>query len=95
MAWDAQSTGTLLNVMDLLHRGRKSVVVVDKAKQFQSIGGAAQLEGIVGLMYDRAMWRSNAKIKRRKKIARLRQQQLEVCWSLPKAGASYGPEESI
>lgn len=95
MIWDAQSTGTLLNVMELLRRGKKSVVFADKAKQFRTIGDVAQLEGLVGSMSDPAMRRANAKIKLHDKIAELRQQQFEVCRNLPEAGAPHGPEESI
>lgn len=74
MIWDTQSTGTLLNVMELLRRGRKSVVFVEKAKEFRTVGDVAQLESLVGLMSDPAMRKANGKIKLRDKITELRHQ---------------------
>lgn len=50
MIWDAKSTGTLSNVLELLARRKKSVVFVNKAKIFRNVGTAEQLEELLSFM---------------------------------------------
>ena len=38
MIWDAKSTGTLSNVIELLSRKKKSLVFVNKEKEFKVVG---------------------------------------------------------
>ncbi|QCP48458.1 hypothetical protein FAZ95_04200 [Trinickia violacea] len=78
MIWDAKSTGTLRNVIELLRQKKKSVVFVNKAKQFQTVGDVAQLENLVGFMSEPAMRKADEKIRLHDKINELRHEQSEI-----------------
>lgn len=62
MIWDAKSTGTLSNVVELLSRNKKSVVFVNKAKVFCNVGTVEQLEELVTFMSEYAKKKANDKI---------------------------------
>lgn len=62
MIWDAKSTGTLSNVIELLLRNKKSVVFVNKAKTFCNVGTVEQLEELVNFMSEHAKKKANDKI---------------------------------
>lgn len=62
MIWDAKSTGTLSNVIELLSRNKKSVVFVNKAKAFRNVSTVEQLEELVGLMSEHAKKKADEKI---------------------------------
>src|SRR5258708_1911618 len=47
MIWDTKSTGTLSNVIELLARKKKSVVYINKAKEFLCILRVEDLEKLV------------------------------------------------
>ncbi|VBQ36407.1 hypothetical protein [Burkholderia pseudomallei] len=78
MIWDAKSTGTLRNVIELLRRKKKSVVFVNKAKQFQTVGDVTQLESLVSFMSEPAMRKADEKIGLRESISELRHEQAEM-----------------
>lgn len=71
MIWDAKSTGTLSNVIELLARNKKSVVFVNKAKSFVNVGSIEQLELLVGYMSDHAKHKADQKIRLFDRIAAL------------------------
>src|SRR5205085_1884797 len=54
MIWDAKSTGTLSNVIELLKRGRTSRVFVNKEKQFLTVSDSDKLSALVQLMSEGA-----------------------------------------
>lgn len=62
MIWDAKSTGTLSNVMELLLRDKKSIVFVNKVKAFHKVGSVEQLEELVGFMSEHAKKKADEKI---------------------------------
>jgi hypothetical protein len=78
MMWDAKSTGTLSNVIELLKRGRTSRVFVNKEKQFLTVSDAAALESLVGLMSEGALIKAEQKIGLSRKIAALQREQLAL-----------------
>jgi hypothetical protein len=75
MIWDAKSTGTLSNVIELLARSKKSVVFVNKEKAFKNVGSVADLESLVGVMSAGARLKAEEKIKLSDRIAALKQAQ--------------------
>lgn len=75
MIWDAKSTGTLRNVIELLRRKKKSVVFVNKTKQFQTVADVTQLERLLSFMSESAMRIADEKIRLHDKINELRHEQ--------------------
>jgi len=63
MIWDTKSTGTLSNVIELLVRGKKSVVFVNKAKVFKNIAAVEQLEELLSFMSEHSKKKADDKIK--------------------------------
>jgi hypothetical protein len=78
MIWDAKSTGTLNNVIELLTRKKKSVVFVNKAKAFLNVGTVEQLEELVGYMSDHAKRKADEKIRLCNRIASLKSDQTQA-----------------
>lgn len=75
MVWDAKSTGTLSNVIELLGRKKKSVVFVNKEERFVTVGNVEQLEGLVECMSDHAKRKALEKIRLQDRIDSLRHEQ--------------------
>ncbi|MDI3357595.1 hypothetical protein MO767_25070 [Pseudomonas sp. UYIF39] len=63
MIWDAKSTGTLSNVIELLSQKKNSLVFVNKEKAFKVVGNVSQLDGLVAFMSDYAKQKADEKIK--------------------------------
>lgn len=78
MIWDAKSTGTLNNVIELLKRKKKSVVFVNKEKIFKTVGDVSHLEELVGCMSEHARQKAQEKLRLREKIDALKQQQAQA-----------------
>ena len=78
MLWDAASTGTLGNVIELLSRKRKSAVFVNKSREFMSVGDVAQLQALVGRMSLHARHKADEKLNLTKKIEALSHEQLHM-----------------
>lgn len=78
MIWDARSTGTLRNLLELLLRQKKSVVFVNTTKQFQTVGNVTQLERLLSFMSESAMRIADDKIGLHDKINELRDKQSNV-----------------
>lgn len=75
MIWDTKSTGTLSNVIELLTRKKKSVVYVNKAKEFLCILKVEDLEKLLGYMSKAALIKADAKLGLKKKIDSLKYEQ--------------------
>lgn len=75
MIWDSRSTGTLSNVIELLGAGKKSVVFVNKHKEFITISDLVGLERLIGVMSDTARGKAERKIHLAERISALRHQQ--------------------
>ena len=76
MIWDTKSTGTLSNVIELLSRKKKSVVFVNKNKEFRTIGDVSHLEALVMCMSEHARQKADEKIRLLEKVAALKHGQL-------------------
>jgi hypothetical protein len=74
MIWDAKSTGTLANVIELLRQGKKSVVFVNKSREFITVGDVSQVETLVSCMSEHARRKADEKIQLFDKIATLKGQ---------------------
>ncbi|PWF47835.1 hypothetical protein [Massilia glaciei] len=77
MIWDAKSTGTLSNVIELLTRKRNSTVFINKDKAFHKVVKVADLESLVAHMADASRLKADTKIGLLDKIATLRSRELQ------------------
>lgn len=75
MIWDAKSTGTLSNVLELLSLKRKSVVFVNKEKVFRNIATVEDLERLLISMSEHAKQKADEKIKLLERIESLKHEQ--------------------
>jgi hypothetical protein len=75
MIWDAKSTGTLSNVIELLKRRKKSVVFVNKEKTFLIVANVLQLEVLVSHMSELAKQKADEKIRLLLQIDSLKHEQ--------------------
>lgn len=78
MIWDAKSTGTLSNVIELLARKKKSVVFVNKEKTFRNVGNVEQLEELVSCMSEHAKRKADEKIRLLDRIEALKHEQVPM-----------------
>jgi hypothetical protein len=76
MIWDAKSTGTLSNVIELLKRKKKSVVFVNKDKSFINVTTVVQLEELLARMSKHAKQKADEKIHLAKQIDLLKHEQV-------------------
>lgn len=68
MVWDAKSTGTLSNVLQLLRQQKKSMVFVNKKKEFYEITDVQSFENLLSVMSENAITKADEKIRIRSKI---------------------------
>lgn len=78
MVWDAKSTGTLSNVLELLKQTKKSVVFVNTERSFVTVGDMVQLEHLIRHMSPHAQSKADEKIDLFAKVDALRHQQSEL-----------------
>lgn len=78
MVWDCKSTGTLSNVIELLREKKKSVVFVNKNKDFVTVSDKDSLEHLVAFMSDHARAKAEEKIGLTAKIANIAQEQFSL-----------------
>lgn len=78
MVWDGKSTGTLSNVIELLREKKKSVVFVNKNKNFVTISDKGGLERLVAFMSDHARAKADEKIGLAAKIASIAHEQFSL-----------------
>ncbi|MDQ1817488.1 hypothetical protein RBA41_29700 [Massilia sp. CCM 9210] len=77
MVWDCMSTGTLSNVIELLGRGRKSLVFHNEEKQFHKILSVGDLQMLIGRMADAARLKADTKIDLVSRVAHLQSRALQ------------------
>jgi hypothetical protein len=75
MIWDSRSTGTLSNVIELLGANKKSVVFVNKNKEFVRVSDLDGLDRLIAMMSATARDKAEQKIRLTNKISALRHQQ--------------------
>lgn len=78
MVWDCKSTGTLSNVIELLREKKKSVVFVNKNKDFVTISDKGDLERLVAFMSDHSRAKAEEKIGLAAKIASIAHEQFSL-----------------
>lgn len=78
MVWDCKSTGTLSNVIELLREKKKSVVFVNKNKDFVTVSDQSGLERLVAFMSDHARAKAEEKISLTARIANIAHEQLSL-----------------
>lgn len=71
MIWDSKSTGTLNNVIELLKKGKKSVVYISAKKVFLNVGSVNDLQALVSHMTPLALEAADKKISLRSKLTKL------------------------
>lgn len=86
MIWDCKSTGTISNVIALLMENKKSVVFVNKNKDFVIISDKVGLDHLLSFMSAHARAKAEEKIGLSSKIASIGQEQFPL--------ASVGHEQS-
>ncbi len=78
MVWDCKSTGTLSNVIELLKEKKKSVVFVNKNKDFVTIADKVGLDHLLHFMSEHARAKAEEKIGLSAKLAELNQEQFSL-----------------
>lgn len=78
MMWDAKSTGTLSNVIELLKRGRTSRVFVNKEQRLVTVKSAQDLIRLVALMSEGARTKAEQKIGLSRRVASVGREQLAL-----------------
>lgn len=78
MIWDCKSTGTLSNVIELLRDDKKSVVFVNKNKDFITVSDMLGLEKLLSFMSDRARLNAEKKISLSARISSLKYKQFAL-----------------
>lgn len=74
MIWDCKSTGTLSNVIELLSEKKKSVVFVNKNKEFCTISDRSGLNNLLSFMSEHARAKAEQKIGLSSKVASMAQE---------------------
>ena len=78
MLWDAASTGTLSNMLELLGQGKKCVVFVNKDEEFINLKEPGDILGLVAVMSEKAEARADRKLGLRSKVSALTNRQIEL-----------------
>jgi hypothetical protein len=78
MVWDSKSTGTLNNVYELLSLGKKSLVFVNKIKEFVRVTSFAEFEKLTSFMSKSDFEKADKKIQLKKKIQKLKCIQIDM-----------------
>jgi len=75
MIWDAKSTGTLSNAIELLKRKKSSLVFVNKEKLFIKVKTVIDLESLVSYMSESALSKADKKIGLHSSIEKFKNEQ--------------------
>lgn len=78
MIWDTKSTGTLSNVIELMKRKKKSVIYINKEKDFLNIASVSDIEKLVTFMNEVSFKKANEKIGLKAKIEALKFEQTSL-----------------
>ena len=78
MVWDTKSTGTLSNVIELLDHDKKSVVFVNKTKEFVTVSDVPGLQHLLTMMSDHARAKAEDKIGLNARLQTLSQKQFSL-----------------
>lgn len=75
MVWDAKSTGTLSNTIELLKRNKISLVYINKLKEFVKIKKVSDFERLISYMSDSAKMKAEVKLGLKNKIESFKSEQ--------------------
>ena len=78
MVWDTKSTGTLSNTIELLKREKKSLVYINKLKEFIKIRDVFDLETLVSHMSETAKNKAEEKLGLKHKIESFKNEQISL-----------------
>lgn len=78
MVWDSKSTGTLSNAIELLSRHKKSLVYVNKAKEFLTVSDVSDLKRLLQYMSPSSFDKAEKKLRIAKKIEALSNEQVQL-----------------
>lgn len=78
MVWDSKSTGTLSNAIELLRRHKKSLVYVNKEKEFLSVSDVGDLKKLLKYMSPSSLNKAEDKLSVTKKIEALSNEQTQL-----------------
>jgi hypothetical protein len=78
MMWDSKSTGTLSNVLEMLRRGKKSVVFVKKSKDFVTVKDSESARHLVSRMAETSRAKADQKIGINSQLRALSQEQFAL-----------------
>jgi len=78
MVWDAKSTGTLSNAIELLNRHKKSLVYINKEKTFLTVSDVKGLEKLLQYMAPSSLKKAEVKLKLKMKIGALSNEQIQM-----------------
>ncbi|EPM4850237.1 hypothetical protein ACTIRA_000708 [Vibrio parahaemolyticus] len=78
MVWDAKSTGTLSNAIELLKLGKKSRIYVNKEKSFVKVTSVDELKYLTTFMSEFSYKKANEKIKLEDSIHYIANKKLEL-----------------
>lgn len=78
MMWDAKSTGTLSNVIELLKRGRTSRVFVNKEQRLVTVKHGSDLQALIGLMSEGARDKAEQKMGLSKRVTAIQREQFAL-----------------
>lgn len=93
MIWDAKSTGTLSNVIELLNQKKFSRVFVNKDKTLLTVKGVQDLEKLIAFMSPPARIKADTKINLDKKLASLQSRETQM--ALLATRAKLSAEEHV
>lgn len=78
MIWDCKSTGTLSNVIELIKEDKKSVVFINKNKEFITVTDIESLKYLITFMSEHARAKAEEKIGLSSKIAGISQRNFSL-----------------
>ena len=78
LIWDAKSTGTLSNAIELVKRRKKALVYINKAKEFLTVKHVLDLQALLRFMSEGARIKAEQKIKLTEKLSALKNAQSEL-----------------
>ena len=78
MMWDTKSTGTSSNVFEMLRRGKKSVVFVNKSKEFVTVKDGKSAKELVSKMAETSRAKADLKIGVNRQLRALSQEQFSL-----------------
>lgn len=88
MVWDARSTGTLSNVIELLSRKKSALVFVNKDKAFHKVASVAGLDVLLGCMAETSRLKADTKMGLIERVEALRSRELAAAIVASRAAAS-------